>query len=176
MNIRSPRPISDSFLALQDEYLSEEVLEKGITDSSLRGCFIPCHSCVDNIIYSVGGIQLRLAGLSTSTGFIYTGRRFEENFSDFIKKYGFRDMYSSGFYPFESLEEHWAYWSRYIFINRYRDRDNGTYKKLFKLVNDKDYFVLTTNVDHQFQKAGFDKHRLFVYSRGGNHTLTFCTW
>lgn len=105
------------------------------------------------------------AGLSTSAGFTYTGKRFEDNFSDFIKKYGFRDMYSGGFYPFESLEEHWAYWSRYIFINRYKDADNGTYKRLFDLVKDKDYFVLTTNVDHQFQKAGFDKHRLF-YTQG----------
>ena len=74
-------------------------------------------------------------------------------------------MYSGGFYPFESLEEHWAYWSRYIYINHYMDVDNGTYKGLFKLVKDKDYFVLTTNVDHQFQKAGFDKHRLF-YTQG----------
>lgn len=105
------------------------------------------------------------AGLSTAAGFTYTGKRFEDNFSDFIKKYGFRDMYSGGFYPFESLEEHWAYWSRYIFINRYMDADNGTYKRLFDLVKDKDYFVLTTNVDHQFQKAGFDKHRLF-YTQG----------
>lgn len=105
------------------------------------------------------------AGLSTSAGFTYTGQRFEDNFSDFIKKYGFRDMYSGGFYPFESLEEYWAYWSRYVFINRYTDSDNGTYEKLFELVKDKDYFVLTTNVDHQFQKAGFDKHRLF-YTQG----------
>ncbi len=105
------------------------------------------------------------AGLSTSAGFTYTGRRFEDNFSDFIEKYGFRDMYSGGFYPFESLEEHWAYWSRYVFINRYSDGDNGTYEKLFELIKDKDYFVLTTNVDHQFQKASFDKHRLF-YTQG----------
>lgn len=105
------------------------------------------------------------AGLSTSAGFTYTGQRFEDNFSDFIRKYGFRDMYSGGFYPYESLEEHWAYWSRYVFINRYMDSDNGTYKRLFELVKDKDYFVLTTNVDHQFQKAGFDKSRLF-YTQG----------
>ena len=105
------------------------------------------------------------AGLSTSAGFVYTGERFEKYFSDFIEKYQFRDMYSGGFYPFESLEEHWAYWSRYIYINHYMDVDNGTYKGLFKLVKDKDYFVLTTNVDHQFQKAGFDKHRLF-YTQG----------
>ena len=89
----------------------------------------------------------------------------QKYFSDFIEKYGFEDMYSGGFYPFESLEEHWAYWSRYILINRYMDCDNGTYQKLFELIKDKDYFVLTTNVDHQFQKAGFDKQRLF-YTQG----------
>lgn len=105
------------------------------------------------------------AGLSTSAGFTYTGKRFEDYFSDFIEKYGFGDMYSGGFYPFESAEEHWAYWSRYIFINRYMDVDNGTYGRLLELVEDKDYFVLTTNVDHQFQKAGFDKQRLF-YTQG----------
>ena len=105
------------------------------------------------------------SGLSTAAGFTHSGERFEKYFSDFIEKYQFRDMYSGGFYPFESLEEHWAYWSRCIYINHYMDVDNGTYKGLFKLVKDKDYFVLTTNVDHQFQKAGFDKHRLF-YTQG----------
>ncbi|MCM1024086.1 MAG: hypothetical protein NC395_08525 [Prevotella sp.] len=105
------------------------------------------------------------AGLSTAAGFTYTGERFEKYFSDFIEKYGFKDMYSGGFYPFETPEEHWAYWSRYIFINRYTDAANGVYKQLFELVRDKDYFVLTTNVDHQFQKAGFDKKRLF-YTQG----------
>lgn len=105
------------------------------------------------------------AGLSTAAGFTYSGERFENYFSDFIEKYNFRDMYSGGFYPFETLEEHWAYWSRYVYINRYMDVDNGVYKGLFELVKDKDYFVLTTNVDHQFQKAEFDKHRLF-YTQG----------
>lgn len=105
------------------------------------------------------------AGLSTAAGFTYSGERFEKYFSDFIQKYGFSDMYSGGFFPFETPEEHWAYWSRYIYINRYMDVDNVTYKTLFSLVKDKDYFVLTTNVDHQFQKAGFDKHRLF-YTQG----------
>lgn len=105
------------------------------------------------------------AGLSTSSGFIYTGERFEKYFGDFIQKYGFRDMYSSGFYPFETLEEHWAYWSRYIYINRYMDAPKPVYDDLLKLVRDKDYFVLTTNVDHCFQKAGFDKLRLF-YTQG----------
>ena len=105
------------------------------------------------------------AGLSTAAGFTYSGERFQKYFSDFIEKYHFKDMYSGGFYPFETLEEHWAYWSRYIDINRYMDVDNGTYKMLFELVQNKDYFVLTTNVDHQFQKAGFDKKRLF-YTQG----------
>ena len=105
------------------------------------------------------------AGLSTAAGFTYSVERFEKHFSDFEAKYGFRDMYSGGFYPFETPEERWAYWSRYIYINRYMDVDNGTYKTLFELMKDKDYFVITTNVDHQFQKAGFDKHRLF-YTQG----------
>lgn len=105
------------------------------------------------------------AGLSTAAGFTYTGERFHQYFQDFIDKYGFRDMYSGGFYPFATLNEHWAYWSRYIYVNRYSDADNGTYGRLFELVKDKDYFVLTTNVDHQFQKAGFDNKRLF-YTQG----------
>ena len=105
------------------------------------------------------------AGLSTAAGFTYSGVRLQEYFGDFAEKYGFRDMYSGGFYPFPTPEEKWAYWSRYIYINRYMDVDNGTYKRLYALVKDKDYFVITTNVDHQFQKAGFDKHRLF-YTQG----------
>ena len=105
------------------------------------------------------------SGLSTSAGLTYTGERFEKYFEDFIAKYGFRDMYSGGFYPFETLEEHWAYWSRYIYINRYLDAPKPVYSELLKLVRDKDYFVLTTNVDHCFQKAGFENHRLF-YTQG----------
>ena len=105
------------------------------------------------------------AGLSTAAGFTYSGERFEKYFSDFEEKYGFHDMYSGGFYPFDSLEEFWAYWSRQIFINRYAEVSDDTYKRLFEIVKNKDYFVLTTNVDHQFQKAGFDKSRLF-YTQG----------
>ena len=105
------------------------------------------------------------AGLSTAAGFTYSGERLQKYFADFVEKYGFQDMYSGGFYPFPTPEEHWAYWSRYIYINRYMDVDNGTYKWLFELVKGKDYFVITTNVDHQFQKAGFDKNRLF-YTQG----------
>ena len=105
------------------------------------------------------------AGLSTAAGFTYSGERFKKYFSDFIEKYGFSDMYSGGFYRFETPEEHWAYWSRYIFINRYTDAPKPVYDKLFELVKDKDYFVITTNVDHCFQKTGFDKNRLF-YTQG----------
>ena len=105
------------------------------------------------------------SGLSTSAGFTYAGKRFEENFSDFIGKYGFQDMYSAGFYPFETLEAYWAFWSRHIFINRYQDAPKPAYDDLWMLVKEKDYFVLTTNVDHCFQKAGFDKQRLF-YTQG----------
>ena len=105
------------------------------------------------------------AGLSTSAGFTYDGERFHRYFADFEAKYGFHDMYSGGFYPYESPEEHWAYWSRYILINRYMDAPKPVYESLLRLVKDKDYFVITTNVDHCFQKAGFDKKRLF-YTQG----------
>lgn len=105
------------------------------------------------------------SGLSSAAGLTYSGERFNKYFSDFINKYHLTDMYSAGFYPYESLEEYWAYWSRHIYYNRYIDAPKDTYQKLLQLVKDKDYFVLTTNVDHQFQKAGFDKKRLF-YSQG----------
>ena len=105
------------------------------------------------------------AGLSASAGFTYGGERLQRYFPDFVERYGFRDMYSGGFYPIDSLEEHWAYWSRYIYINRYMDAPKPVYSKLYDLVKEKDYFVLTTNVDHCFQKVGFDGHRLF-YTQG----------
>ena len=105
------------------------------------------------------------AGLSASAGFAYDGERFEHHFSDFAQKYGFQDMYSGGFYPYSTQEEFWAYWSRYIFVNRYMDPPKPVYHNLLELVKDKDYFVITTNVDHCFQKAGFDKKRLF-YTQG----------
>ena len=105
------------------------------------------------------------AGLSTSAGFIYSGERFQAHFADFAAKYHFQDMYTGGFYPYDTLEEHWAYWSRYIWLNRYTPAPKPVYEDLLALVKDKDYFVLTTNVDHQFQKAGFDKKRLF-YTQG----------
>ena len=105
------------------------------------------------------------AGMSTSAGFTYDGERFEKHFADFRQKYGITDMYSGGFYPYNSLEEYWAWWSRHIYVNRYDIAAGKPYTDLLKIVNDTDYFVLTTNVDHQFQLAGFEKKRLF-YTQG----------
>lgn len=105
------------------------------------------------------------AGLSTAAGLTYSGERFEKYFHDFKDKYSITDMYSGGFYPFQTLEEYWAWWSRHIYYNRYVDIPNDTYSQLLKIVENKDYFVITTNVDHCFIKAGFDKERLF-YTQG----------
>ena len=113
------------------------------------------------------------SGLSTAAGYTYTGERFQEYFADFAEKYGIRDMYSGGFYPFPTQEEFWGYWSRYIFINRYMDAPKPVYEKLLRLVAYKDYFVITTNVDHCFQKAGFAKKRLFYMQ--GDYGLFQCS-
>lgn len=113
------------------------------------------------------------AGLSASAGFSYSGGRFKKYFSDFEAKYHFHDMYSGGFADFSSLEENWAYWSRFIYINRYMDAPLPVYEKLLEFVRGKDYFVITTNVDHCFQKAGFDKKRLF-YTQGDYGLFQCC--
>ena len=105
------------------------------------------------------------SGLSTAAGLSYSGERFQKYFFDFAKKYPIRDIYSGGFFPFESPEEFWAWWSRHIYFNRYIDAPSDVYGNLKKIVEGKDYFVLTTNVDHQFQRAGFTKERLF-YTQG----------
>lgn len=105
------------------------------------------------------------AGLSTSAGFTYSGKRFKEYFFDFETTYGIQDMYSGGFYPFPNKEIFWAWWARHIYFNRYVNPPKPVYQKLLELVKDKDYFVITTNVDHMFQKSGFDKNRLF-YTQG----------
>ncbi len=105
------------------------------------------------------------AGLSTAAGFTYSGERFDRYFSDFKEQFGIRDMYSGGFYPFQDEETRWAWWARHIYFNRYIDAPKPVYQDLLSLVGDKDYFVITTNVDHQFQRAGFDKQRLF-YTQG----------
>jgi len=105
------------------------------------------------------------AGLSTSAGFVYNGERFHRYFSDFAARFGIRDMYSGGFYPYPDAETRWAFWARNIYVNRFMDPPKPVYQDLYSLVKGKDYFVITTNVDHCFQKAGFDKKRLF-YTQG----------
>lgn len=102
------------------------------------------------------------AGLSASAGLTYAGPRFTDNFADFIERYRLTDMYSSGFYPFPTLEEKWAYWSRHIQINRYTPAPSQVYLDLLQWVKDKEHYVLTTNVDGQFEKAGFEQQRIFA--------------
>ncbi len=132
----------------------------------MKNCTPNDTKCIQSMIDNAEAIVIGAgAGLSTSAGFTYSGERFEKYFGDFASRYGFNDMYSGGFYPFETPEELWAYWSRYIMINRYMDAPKPVYQKLLSLVKDKNYFVITTNVDHCFQKAGFDKKRLF-YTQG----------
>lgn len=126
-----------------------------------------CLESADAILLGAG------AGLSTAAGLTYSGERFERYFSDFRKKYNIRDMYSGGFYPFPDLETYWAWWSRHIWYNRYAAETNGLYGKLFDLLKDKNYFIITTNVDHQFQLNGFDKKRLFYMQ--GDYGLFQCS-
>ena len=113
------------------------------------------------------------AGLSTAAGFEYGGAFFQKNFQEFAQKYGIKDMYSGGFYPFKTQEEKWAFWSKMVYFNRYKANANPTYQALFNLIKNKDYFVITTNVDHQFQLAGFDKNRLFYMQ--GDYGLFQCS-
>ncbi len=113
----------------------------------------------DSIIIGAG------AGFSAASGHLYSGKRFEKNFQDFISVYKYSDMYSAAFEPYKSLEEFWAYFSRHIMINRYDVDVAKPYKDVLQLIQDKNYFVLTTNVDHLFQKSGFNKERLF-YTQG----------
>ena len=141
------------------------MFSKKMTKKSINDCSAQINRLKEKLEKADAVIIGAGAGLSTSAGFTYSGERFNRYFSDFIAKYGFSDMYSGGFYPFETLNEHWAYWSRYIYINRYQNAPRPVYENLLKLVKDKDYFILTTNVDHCFQKAGFDKKRLF-YTQG----------
>ena len=105
------------------------------------------------------------AGLSTAAGYDYDGARFNRWFFDFAASYGIRDMYSGGFWPFDTLERFWGWWSRCIYYNRYVPAPRPVYSRLLEVLRGKDYFVLTTNADHCFQRAGFDKQRLF-YTQG----------
>lgn len=113
------------------------------------------------------------AGLSTSAGFLYDGKRFENNFKDYIKKYGFTDMYSAGFYNFPTLEEYWAYFSLYVYINRFDIEENETYLNLYNIVKNKNYFVITTNVDGRFADSKFDKDKIFTVQ--GDFSLFQCS-
>ena len=141
------------------------MFSKNRTNEFTENCFWQ----IDRLKQVLGTVAAVLigagAGLSDSAGLTYGGERFERYFSDFHQRYGITDMYSGGFYPYDTLEEYWAWWSRHIFYNRYADAPVPVYQVLLSLVKNKDYFVLTTNVDHQFQKAGFDKQRLF-YTQG----------
>lgn len=112
------------------------------------------------------------SGMSAAAGLTYAGRRFHEKFGDFIEHYGMTDMYSAGFYPFSTQEEKWAYWSRHIYYNRYDVRIGKPYLDLLQLVKDRNYFILTTNVDHQFQMAGFPEERIFAVQ--GDYGLFQC--
>lgn len=112
------------------------------------------------------------AGLSAAAGLTYGGKRFEENFPEFIRKYGMTDMYSAGFYPFSSEEERWGYWSKHVYVNRIQPQALPLYQKLREIVNAKKYFVLTTNADHQFYKADFGEDKIFATQ--GDYGLIQC--
>ena len=152
----------------------QESIQKGLSAvrSFRSGLSYGTGSCEENIqrlkseIETADAIVIGAgAGLSTAAGLTYSGERFERYFSDFKERFGITDMYSGGFYPFPDDETRWAWWARHIYYNRYIEAPEPVYQKLFELVRDKDYFVITTNVDHQFQRAGFDKKRLF-YTQG----------
>lgn len=121
----------------------------------------------DNIVIGAG------AGLSSAAGFVYGGKVFMDNFKYMYDEYGYKDMYSAGFHHFDTLEEKWAYWSKMIYLNRYKYQALDLYKRLYNLIKNKNYFVITTNVDHQFQLAGFDKKRLFYMQ--GDYGLFQCS-
>ena len=134
----------------RDYIFQKELYEEQITQASAY------LKEADHVLIGAG------AGLSAAAGLTYSGKRLQENFSDFIKKYGLQDMYSAGFYPFQTEEERWGYWCRHSYVNRIKPPALPLYQQLFDLVKEKDYFVLTTNVDHQFQKAGFSEERIFA--------------
>ena len=115
------------------------------------------------------------AGLSTAAGLNYGGKRFKNNFGEFIDKYGsmyMKDMYSAGFYPFPTEEAKWGYWSKHSYINRIEPEGLPLYKKVYEMIKDKEHFVLTTNVDHQFFKAGFADEDIFATQ--GDYGLIQC--
>ena len=146
------------------KFRSQNPQEKMNRDSLL--CIKEKLDAADAVVLGAG------SGLSTAAGLTYTGERFHKNFAEFIDKYGMTDMYSAGFYPFSTQEEKWAYWSGHIYYNRYDLKPSPLYMKLLDCVSDKNYFVLTTNVDHQFQLAGFPQERIFATQ--GDYGLFQC--
>ena len=154
------------FLRTSPESFRQTALAKAERDTVALPCAMSDLLCLAEHLQKAEAVLIGAgAGLSTSAGYRYDGPVFEQNFADFIARYHFTDMYTAGFFRFSSLEEHWAYWSRHIFLNRYCPIPKDTYAHLLKLVQGRDYFVLTTNVDHCFQRAGFAKDRLF-YTQG----------
>ena len=149
--------ISKGIAAMQ-YFKGRAMYGKGNREEQLQRLKDELRSC-DAVLIGAG------AGLSTSAGLTYSGERFEKYFFDFSKSFGIKDMYSGGFYPFPKKEIFWSWWARHIYFNRYIDTPKPVYKDLLELVKDKDYFIITTNVDHRFQMEGFDKNRLF-YTQG----------
>lgn len=123
------------------------------------------HDC-DVVIVGAG------AGLSTAAGLHYSGKRFTDNFPDYISKYQLTDMYSSAFYPFQTLEEKWGYFSRHIKLNRFDAEVGLVYKNLKCILDEKEHFVITTNGDDQFFRAGFDPENVFATQ--GHYNLFQC--
>ncbi len=164
--------MSGNYTELPNGYL--ETINRGINGvrlfkGGITGGNLPREEAIARLKTEIGTADAIVigagAGLSTAAGFTYSGERFEKYFSDLAEKYGIRDMYSGGFYPFPDAETRWAWWARHIYFNRYVPAPGTVYKDLLSLVQGKDYFVITTNVDHQFQTAGFEKARLF-YTQG----------
>ena len=101
------------------------------------------------------------SGLSTAAGLLYSGEKFEKDFREFIEKYHFDNLYSASFYEFKTQEEKWAFFAKMIKLNRYNEKPLKLYQELYEIVKNKEYFVLSTNVDGQFYNSGFDKDKIF---------------
>ena len=164
MSIFSNKPKADYTRTLQKGITFVRSLRGGLTDDT--GSRVENVKRLKNEIENADAIVIGGgAGLSTAAGFTYGGERFDRYFFDFKERLGLMDMYSGGFYPFPDDETRWAFWARNIYVNRYMAPSKPVYDNLLALVRDRDYFVITTNVDHCFQRAGFDKKRLF-YTQG----------
>lgn len=109
------------------------------------------------------------SGLSTAAGLLYSGEKFEKDFKEFIEKYHFDNLYSASFYEFKTQEEKWAFFAKMIKLNRYNEKPLKLYQELYEIVKNKEYFVLSTNVDGQFYDSGFDKDKVFEVQ--GDHII-----